>query len=224
MSVDTITPSTTTSQTTASTTDRSKLGKNDFLALLVKQMQVQDPLNPMDDKEFVAQLAQFSSLEQLTNINTGIDKLNAATTQQQMFSAVGFIGKQVKASGNTLAKTDDTVSSLYYTLGSAATKVSINIMDSNGNIVRTVDQGAKAAGEQTFQWDGKDSEGKAVANGLYTVGVTTQTASGGSTLVKTAVTGIVSSISNNNGTYQLTTQDGRSLSFSDVLGVVDVKS
>lgn len=224
MSVDQISNTATASQTTASTTDRSKLGKNDFLALLVKQMQVQDPLNPMDDKEFVAQLAQFSSLEQLTNINTGIDKLNSAATQQQMFTAVGFIGKQVKAAGNTLAKRDDSVSSLYYTLGSAATKVSINIMDANGNIIRTVDQGAKAAGEQTFQWDGKDSEGTAAPNGMYTVGITTLTASGGSTLAKTVVTGTVASIANNNGTYVLTTEDGRNLNFSDVLGVVDVKS
>lgn len=203
------------------TSGKSSLGKDDFLNLLMTQLQNQDPLNPQDDKEFVSQLSQFSSLEQLTNISSGIDKLNTATTQQQMFSAAGFIGKEVKAGGDSLAKSGTNVSSLYYSLSDACTKVSINIMDSNGNIVRTVDAGGKAAGEQTFQWDGKDSWGNSVADGIYSVGITTQKADGNPANVSTSVTGLVTGVAtDNNGSYVLTTQDGRAVNLMDVKGIV----
>jgi flagellar basal-body rod modification protein FlgD len=202
-------------------TGKSSLGKDDFLTLLFAQLQNQDPLNPQDDKDFTAQLSQFSSLEQLTNISSGIDKLNSATTQQQMFSAVGFMGKQIKAKGGSLAKSGDSVSALYYTLPQAATKVSINIMDTNGNIVRTVDQGGKAAGEQSFQWDGKDSNGNKVADGTYTVGITCENAAGTPMLVNTTVTGLVSGVSTDaTGAYVLSTQDGRAVYLTDVQGIV----
>lgn len=70
------------------------------MKLLVEQLKVQDPLNPMDDKEFVAQLSQFSSLEQLTNISTGVSSLATIGNQQVALGAVGFIGKTVKATGD----------------------------------------------------------------------------------------------------------------------------
>ncbi|GFK93058.1 Basal-body rod modification protein FlgD [Fundidesulfovibrio magnetotacticus] len=209
----------------AKPTGSSSLGKDAFLTLLVTQMKYQDPLNPTGDKEFLAQLAQFTSLEQLTNINDGIEKLTSATNQQQMFSAANFIGKEVKASGDSLSKSGDTVSKLYYTLPEAATKVTINIMDANGNIVRTVDQGAKAAGEQSFAWDGKDWLGNAQADGVYFAGITTAKSDGTSMMVDTTVTGIVSGVStDSSGGYVLETQDGRKLSLLNVKGIVNQTS
>lgn len=202
------------------TAGNPSLGKDAFLNLLVTQMKYQDPLNPTSDKEFLAQLAQFSSLEQLTNINASMDKLNTATTQQQMFSAVSFIGKEVKAKGDSLSKSGDTVSTLYYSLPESATKVSINVMDDNGNFVRTVDLGAKAAGEQSFKWDGKDWNGKSQPDGVYRVGITTQKADGKSMLVDTTVTGLISGVSSENGKFLLTTKDGRQVYFTDVKGVI----
>lgn len=201
---------------------KSSLGSSDFLTLLFAQLQNQDPLNPQDDKDFTAQLAQFSSLEQLTNLNSGMNKLISSTNQQQMFTAVGFMGKQVTASGNTLAKSGTNVSTLYYTLPSAATSVTVNIMDSNGNIVRSVSQGAQAAGSQTFQWDGKDSNGNLVPDGTYSTGVTTMGADGKPLMVSSSVTGIVTGVSSDSttGAFMLTTQDGRQINLTDVQGVV----
>lgn len=88
------------------------LGKDAFLQLLVTQLKHQDPLNPMDDKEFVAQLAQFTSLEQLMGINTGVTSMNEAFKQQQMMNAVSYIGKDVLASGDQISKIKDGVSKL----------------------------------------------------------------------------------------------------------------
>ena len=68
-------------------TSSDELGKEQFLQLLVTQLQNQDPLNPMEDQEFIAQMAQFSSLEQLMNLNTSMEGLTDATNNQQMFSA-----------------------------------------------------------------------------------------------------------------------------------------
>lgn len=84
------TSTTSSSSDTTRTTD-TELGKDDFLQLLVTQLTNQDPLDPMDDTEFIAQMAQFSSLEQLTNLNSGLETL----TNYVMTNAVGYIGKTV---------------------------------------------------------------------------------------------------------------------------------
>jgi len=198
-----------------------QLGKQDFLNLLVKQLQYQDPLNPMDDKDFVAQLAQFSSLEQLTNISTGIDSLIKAQGRQEMMNAVGFIGKEVKATGDTLSKSGTSTSKLYYTLPGDAASVTINVMDANGNIVRSEPKGAQTAGEHSFAWDGKDYNGKKVDDGYYSVGITTARSDGKSMMVSTSVTGIVSGVTTDtNGQYVLSMTDGRLVPFTDIQGIV----
>jgi len=206
---------------TAATANKTSLGKDDFLKLLVTQMKTQDPLNPMDDKDYVAQLAQFSSLEQLTNINTGVTSMNTALGQQTQLTAVGFIGKEVKSNGYTLSKTGSTVSALSYTLPSQAADVTMNILDSTGNIVRTVDLGAKQAGEQQFQWDGKGDSGVTLADGQYAVGITAKDATGNGMMVTSSVTGTVTGTAMNNGVFQLMLSDGRTVNFTDVQEVVN---
>lgn len=204
----------------STTSGDSSLGKDDFLKLLVTQLQAQDPLSPMDDKEFVAELSQFSSLEQLTNISTGINSLTTLGSQQLALGAVGFIGKNVKAAGDSLTKASGKVGPMTYKLGEAASKVSVNIMDANGNIVRTMDLGAKAAGDQTFQWDGKSSNGTVLADGIYKIGISAQKADGSSMLVPTSVTGTVTGAGNQDGNFVLKLSDGRSVKLTDVQEVV----
>lgn len=205
----------------AAATTKNSLGKDDFLKLLVTQMQTQDPLNPMDDKDYVAQLAQFSSLEQLTNINSGITSMNAALTQQTQLSAVGFIGKDVSANGYTLSKAGGTISALSYNLPSQASDVSMNIIDSSGNIVRTQDLGAQTTGKQQFQWDGTDGNGTTLPDGQYAVGITAKDANGNGMMVTSSVTGTVTGTSMTNGVFQLSLSDGRTVNFSDVQQVVN---
>jgi len=76
------------------------LGKDDFLKLLATQMQYQDPLNPMDNTQFLAQMAQFSSLEQMTNISSGIDTLNASTRFQEAIQMIGHKLGYVRSDGS----------------------------------------------------------------------------------------------------------------------------
>lgn len=202
-------------------TGKSELGKEDFLTLLVAQLQHQDPLNPMDDKQFTSQLAQFSQLEQLTAINEGIGTLSENTMQQDMTSAASFIGRNVRAVGDGLSvREDGTVSTLYYLTADTAKKVYINIFDEGGNIIRTVNLGAQAEGEHEFQWDGKDWAGKEVPMGQYRVAMAAEGEEGDPIMIQTEVSGKVEGAVYSGGQHYLRLDDGRVVAFNYVKEVV----
>lgn len=149
------------------------LAQEDFLLLLVTQLSNQDPLNPMDGQEFAAQLAQFSSLEQLIGIGDQLTDNNTVSglLAQSMNSGVaaGLIGKEVEAEGHDIIVSDGKTSEISYELGEAASNISIEIKDASGQLIRTIDVGQRSQGEHEFKWDGKDAEGNDVANGKYTI-------------------------------------------------------
>ncbi|QLA16655.1 flagellar hook assembly protein FlgD [Desulfolutivibrio sulfoxidireducens] len=210
--------------TSTTTTDSStELGKEAFLQLLLTQLTYQDPLDPMDDQDFVAELAQFSSLEQLTNINTGIEELNDTVTQEQLFDAVQFIGKEIKASGETIQLEDGEASTIYYTVATDAEEVVANVLDEDGNVVRTVDIGAETAGDYEFVWDGMDSDGNVMDDGVYTVTILTQDADGNASTASTQIQGTVTGVESSDGTYYLRVGDVL-VDFTNITEVVDSDS
>jgi len=189
--------------TTSGSSSSSELGKEAFLQLLLTQLTYQDPLDPMDDQDFVAQLAQFSSLEQLTNISTGITDLNENVQENQMFSAIQFIGKTVRASGETIQLEEGKASTIYYNVASDAETVLANVLDEDGNVVRTVDLGGKNAGDYEFVWDGMDSDGNVLDDGVYSVTIMTQDADGNAGVASTEIQGKVTGVESSDGTYYL---------------------
>lgn len=202
-------------------TGKSQLDKEDFLTLLVVQMQHQDPLNPMDDKQFTAELAQFSSLEQLTQINQGVSALGETTAHQEMVNAASYIGKTIRAVGDNLSIHEDgSVSTMYYKLADKAEKVYMNIFDQNGNIVRTVQLGAQAAGDHEFKWDGKDWKGKTLPEGVYFLAMAAEGEDGSAILTQTEVAGEVSAVQYSGGVTYLRLSDGRTVAFQYVKEVV----
>ncbi|BBD08900.1 flagellar hook assembly protein FlgD [Desulfovibrio ferrophilus] len=202
-------------------TGKSELDKADFLTLLVAQLQHQDPMSPMDDQQFTAELAQFSQLEQLTQINEGIGGLSQTTAQQQMVNAASYIGKDVRAVGDSLSIHDDgSVSSLYYLLADNASNVFANIFDSNGNIVRTVEMGAQATGEHEYEWDGKDWKGDKLSEGTYYVALAAEDQEGSPILTQTEVSGRVEGVMYDGGVHYLRLEDGRVVAFNYVKEVV----
>ncbi len=151
-------------------TPKNTLGKQDFLNLLVSQMRNQDPLDPMKGTEFAAQLAQFSSLEQLTNLNTSMSQsldANAILTQSinNGLSAT-FIGKDVRAAVDTFQYSGEGDVKVGYDLPSDASAVTVKVYDSNGTLVRTMN-GDTGKGQSTLTWDGKSDKGANVASGKY---------------------------------------------------------
>ncbi len=151
-------------------TPKNTLGKQDFLNLLVSQMQNQDPLDPMKGTEFAAQLAQFSSLEQLTNLNTTMTSsvdANAVLTQSinNGLSAT-FIGKDVRAGVDTFQYTGDGDAKIGYDLPSEAKTVTVKIYDSNGTLVKTMNADTDK-GQNSLTWDGTSDNNSHVAAGKY---------------------------------------------------------
>jgi flagellar basal-body rod modification protein FlgD len=196
------------------------LGKDAFLKLLVVQLQNQDPLNPLDDKEFIAQLAQFSSLEQMTNISEGISSLTDKTAQQDMLSAVNYIGKEVTASGDGITKSGNYVTPVYFTLGGAAAQVYANVYDENNNIVRTEKFTSMQAGEFAFTWDGLDYNGNSANSGQYNVYFSAESPTGATVFVDTEVSGTVTALEQGDGETFFRLSDGRKISFSDIKKVI----
>lgn len=201
-------------------TKNDSLDKQAFLNLLVAQLSHQDPLNPMDDKEFVAQLAQFTSLEQLTNISTGITDLNESAKQQQMSSAVGYIGKEVTAGGYQISKSATSTSTVFFTVQAQVANGYINIYDGEMNLVRTELMGAKQAGTYSYQWDGKDYQGATVPDGIYAVAMYGEGTDGKAVYITTQVTGQVNGVVNVDGEPYLRLADGRHIAFSNVSEIV----
>ncbi len=201
--------------------DRLAADKETFLKLLVAQLTHQDPLNPTEDKEFITQLAQFTSLEQLQSINAGVETLNTTMNQGQMISATSFIGKSILGNGSQITKlSDDTqigTTPILYTLDSGAAKGQVNIFDTNGNLVYSENIPAVNAGTYSYTgWKGYNSAGKEVPDGVYTAVFTFQDANDKAVMPKTQCVGKVVGVENSDGTYKLVLADGRTVKFTDV--------
>lgn len=201
-------------------TSKSSLDKDSFLKLLTTQLSHQDPLNPMEDKEFTAQMAQFSSLEQLMNISKGIESLNKAQNNDQAVTAVSYIGKDVRADGYALGKDGTDISTMYYSLGESITDAYLNIYDQDGDLVRSVSLGSKQSGNYEYVWDGLDYNGKEAADGTYNVAIAANNMDGKPVLVQTEISGTVAGVLTENGEQYLRLKDGRVVSFANVKEVV----
>lgn len=155
---------------TATTTTQSndELGQDAFLKMFMAQMTNQNPLNPMDNTEFTAQLAQFSSLEQLTKIAEsmkGISELKATMQESQIMD---YIGKEVTISGNDVAVTNGVAGGVRFNLAGSA-YVSAVVTDSSGKVVANEDLGRLSAGSHDFRWNATDLAGQVVDDGSYSV-------------------------------------------------------
>jgi flagellar basal-body rod modification protein FlgD len=198
--------STLTDNGTGSTAKASKsLDRDAFLKLLTTQLQHQDPLNPADSTEFSAQLAQFSSLEQLTNVNKTLETLNLYQASINNAQAVGFIGKDIVANGKSIEMKSGQPVSCDYELPAAAKRVVVTIYDATGSFVRDYEKTALAAGKQSLTWDGKNRNGNTVADGAYTFEVQAVDQKGAKLDVTTFSKGTVTGVTFEDGVTYLVT-------------------
>ena len=170
------------------------LNKNDFLQLLVTQLKSQDPMNPQDSSEFVAQLAQLTQVEQTYNINTNLKNLLSSQNNFSSLSSMSLIGKEITTIGSQVVLADGNQPSLAFSLPSAATQVTIQVKDATGKTIRTLTEGATSAGVNSISWDGKNDDGQTMQAGTYTFAVSGVDASGqtisGTPLFRGRVTGV----------------------------------
>src|SRR5690606_23139416 len=143
--------------------------------------------SPTDGQQFAAQLAQFSSVEQLMNIDQTLaanGQMNGILAQSVNSGvAAGLIGKNVEADGNTVHWDGENDTTLHFELGAPARDVTVRIRDAAGQVVRELDLGSYGAGEQSVTWDGKITKGGVGSPGTYTFEVlATPTAKGAATV------------------------------------------
>jgi flagellar basal-body rod modification protein FlgD len=152
------------------------MGKDDFLKLMLTQMRNQDPMNPMESSEFAAQLAQFTSVEQLMNLNEAMKvSLDANYMLSQSINntlAATLIGKEAKLDTTEFRYTGQDEQTLGYNLSTNAKSVTIKIYDESGALVRTIENVSGNAGDNKLSWDFTDNKGDKVSNGKYRFEIT----------------------------------------------------
>lgn len=179
---------------TNSATGKKALGKDAFLQLLVTQLKNQNPLSPQDNGAFVAQLAQFSSLEGINTLNDSVNSISSNFSSSQALQASSLVGRSI------ITQTDkamvDTSKSMTGSVAvtSATGNVSVKVTDKDGNVVRTIDMGTQSAGDSSFIWDGKNDKGEVAPAGTYTFAASTKNDKGDSVALLTSLPATVTSV------------------------------
>lgn len=169
--------------TSTAATDKTKLGKDDFMTLLLVELQHQDPTEPMDSEKILTQTSQLAGLESAENTNKALEDLAASLSSAQSFSSVAAIGKTADLGSNAIAYDEGTPSSFEVYFPEDITSGNVEILDVDGNIVATLDakldlsankdgsldDEPNASGVYQFDWDGKLSSGQAADSGVYYV-------------------------------------------------------
>jgi len=202
---------------------KTEMGQNEFLTLFTTQLKNQDPLDPVKNEAFVAQLAQFSQLEATTSMKNSMQNLVTSMSNDRMLGAASLMGKQVAVPDGPVQVTDTTVAQGTINLPAGADGVQLQVYNSKGVLVRTQILGAQAPGDMTLAWDGMTDGGQAAANGLYRY-VATVNSKGqmSKPTVNTyaAVTG-VSSAGTADGAMLLEDAGGKTVNLSDVKRIVN---
>ena len=205
---------------TSQGTQSNTMDKQAFLELLVTQMRHQDPMNPLKQEEYAANLAQFSSVEQLSNLNERFDQMYQSNMQlNQSISNIlstTLVGRNVRAQGNSLTYSGDGGNTVHFNLGSAAHEVKIVVRDSEGQIVDTEELGYRQEGDQTWEWDGKLSSGKdAIRGEQYVVSIEATKANGDPVSAHTYLQGRITGVEFGSGQLYFLIGDTR-ISAGDV--------
>ncbi|MFO7783469.1 MAG: flagellar hook assembly protein FlgD [Thermodesulfobacteriota bacterium] len=143
-----------------------EIDRDAFIKMFLAQMKHQDPLNPMDGSEFAAQLAQFSSLEQLYNVNSTLDGLKTLQETGSRFETLALIGREIVAEGSGISLKEGLTAQGGFELPRGA-ECSVTVTDSRGLPVREIHLGFLEAGSHDFEWDGKAGSGTTMPDGAY---------------------------------------------------------
>ena len=196
---------------------KQSLDQTDFMNLLMKELQYQDPTNPMDSKEFTVQLTQFSSLEALENMNSTMKDVLAYQQSMQNATVTNLIGKSVKVSGNG-AYLNGTAE-MDFNLEDDAVSLKIIIKNEAGKVVRSADLEAQNAGSGSYEWDGKDDLGNEMTMGNYTFDVEALDIEGNPVSTTTKSLGRVTDIAFEDGMTYLVLDGNKRVFLSDIESV-----
>ncbi len=199
-------------------TGNAELGKDAFMTLLLTQMKNQDPTSPLKSHEMAAQLAQFTSLEKLNNINDGIDNLRKDNQPDHNFQALAMIGKVVTMDNSKINHTDvNGAHELRFSLAQDAQKANLDVKDAEGNVIRKLELKNLKAGGNEMVWNGKTDEGTDAPIGDYSLSVEAFGSNGKKLFVQTKAEGIITGVN-------FTAHGAQLLMGKQVISLADVKS
>ncbi len=192
------------------------LGQEDFLELMMAQLKHQDPFKPMENGEFLGQMAQFSTVSGIEGMQSSLEKMTGSFGANQTLQASQLIGQSVLVEDSMAHLKADTPVEGRFELASSSGSVKIDITDSSGRLVREIGMGEKSSGGHDFTWDGKDALGEQLPSGQYNIAISA--ASGDSFVgVSTLLSRKIDSVEfGNEGDVQLNTVDGEAITLEQV--------
>ncbi len=173
---------------------RNEMGKDDFLKLMTAQMRNQDPIHPLKNEEMAAQLAQFSALEQMLNVNQNLEKMMQQQKPNDNILAASLIGKSVVTESNKFLYEKGKEQTIKFDLPKEAKVTSVSIVDAKGEIMRELELGSMKKGPQAIKWDGKLKSGAEAQKGEYSFRVTATDENEVPIQVKTSTAGLVTGV------------------------------
>lgn len=207
-------------ETVASVGTGSLISENTFMKLMVQELQNQNPLEPMSNTNFISELAQFNSMNQLTSMSSTLKNLVSSQNQAALGNAVNLIGKTVQATGDSFGFTSGGKASLQYALHQNAAAVLVDVYNGSGNLVYNTRLGRQGAGGQSFNWDGLTNSGSSAPTGKYSFSVNATDALGHPVTAVTYSNSAVKALTTaSNGSVELELDNGSTVPLSNVTNV-----
>lgn len=196
---------------------KNELGQDEFLSLMLTQLKHQDPFKPMENGEFIAQMAQFSSVQGINQMADSMQQLGDSFNASQALQASSLVGRQVLVANNFTSLTATGSIEGAYELPASTGQATISIYDLTGNLVHQIPQGQQAAGQHDFSWDGVLDGGTQASDGLYEIRVEYSTGDS-SAAAEVFIQSTIQSVNfaSGGGEVVLNTNDGQSLGILDI--------
>lgn len=206
---------------TSTRKSNKSLGQEDFLALMVQQLQNQDPLKPMENGEFLGQMAQFSTVNGIAEMTKSVSALTESFNSGQALQAASMVGRTVLTEGSTATLAQGGSLAGAVELPEATSGAVVRIYTGAGQLVRELPLGSQQAGVSNFRWDGKLANGQPAPAGTYKVSATAGSGANGTALTTYVASKVESvTLSASGGSSTIRTDTGASLPLSQVKAVM----
>lgn len=192
------------------------MGQEDFLKLLTTQMQNQDPTNPVDNTKMIADMAQFSSLEAMKQLNDTVSSMSQIFKVNQAVQASVLVGKDVVVPGSKVNLISGSAPVALVNIEESLTDVKAQIRNASGELVREYSWESLPVGQGDLKWDGKDASGNALAQGVYTLTAWGTNSEGARATVGTLVAQKVVSVDVGSSGASLNLADGSSAGLDEI--------
>lgn len=198
--------------------DVEDLGQNEFMTLMLTQLKYQDPFKPMENGEFLAQMAQFSTVAGIEEMNSSMGSFVSEQTASQTLQAAGLLGKTVVTESSTAVLPDTGNLQTQFSMPEPSSKANVLFTNASGEVVHNTQMTDLASGIHNIAWDGYNEDGERVAPGTYSIKVEYLNESGGTSTAETSISTVVEGVSFGVGSGKptLSTADGRELSISEI--------